>query len=277
MHVIISAFAIFYSVYLAYIFIIFKNKKILVEYIMTISFFILLLQRQNIFICLLLFLNMFLASKRKIKKNERVLKRIYKYLLIIIILSILLYGFGVVGNMRYGNKWAWNDSSMISILGKMNQKYPSFLPKEFFWSYVYIVSPLSNLNENVINIRYGDNVYYFIMEFIPEIIRNNLFSSYVKQSVLLPVTSLNASTSYVRVYNYFGYIGLYIMYFVQMLICLFTLILTYKNQRKYFNVVCNIVTYFLIFSFFENTIVYSTTALLIMYCILCNIKIKKRR
>lgn len=275
LHVLLSAFAIFYSTYLAYIFICFKEKKVLIEYILTISFFLLLVQRQNIFVCIMLFFNILWASKKN-EFNRKTKNKKGKYLILFVVfLSIALYGFGIIGNMRYGSKWDWNDSSMICKLGKISNKYPKVLPKEYFWSYLYLTSPLSNLNANIKNVNGNDNTTYFLMEFVPEVIRNNVFSSYEKKEVLLPVKSLNASTSFVRVYNYFGYAGMYAMSIFQLMISLVIIVITYKNQKKYFNVVCNILMYFLVFSFFENTVVYSTTSLLVIYSLFCNIKIKK--
>lgn len=273
-HMMISAFAIFYSIYLAYIFICFKKKSYLIEYFVVISFFILLMQRQNIFICIILFLNIWFLNSLN-QNYEKIKNKKYLYIIIAsILLIVILYGFGIFGNIRYGDIFDKDDYSMISSLGKMNEHYPNWLPKEFFWSYTYLVSPLVNLNFNVINISNADNFSYFLMEFVPEFITNNLFSFYQKESVLLPVKSLTASTAYVRVYNYFGYFGMYLLYFVQLIISIWGINLTYKMRKEYFVVVANCLLYFFIFSFFTNTIVYSTTALVAIYSIMTNIKIK---
>lgn len=275
LHILISAFAIFYSVYLAYVYFSFKKKKVLIEYFWVISFFILLMQRQNIFICILLFfniwfLNLFLENRDKIKVKK------YKYITIaIVIIMILTYCFGVFGNIRYGSLFAWNDYTMISKLGQMNSNYPKILPKAFFWGYTYTVTPLVNLNYNILNVDQNDNLGYFLIEFIPEFISHHLFEDYNKEPVLLPVRSLTASTAYVRTYNYFGYVGMYSIYIIQLMICVFIINLTYLNQRKYFVVVANCILYYFVFTFFANTMVYTTTALVAIYSFLCNIKIKK--
>ena len=60
-HNFISSFTLFYSMYLSYIFFSFKDKKILKEIILVNLFFVLLMQRQNIIISFLFFLNIGLA------------------------------------------------------------------------------------------------------------------------------------------------------------------------------------------------------------------------
>lgn len=100
-HVLLCAFSIFYSTYLAYIFICFKQKKCIVEYLCIISYFIILMQRQNIFICLVLGLNVLVAGQNnniliKIKKNK-----IKVIAIVSVIMLIILYVFGIFGNVRY--------------------------------------------------------------------------------------------------------------------------------------------------------------------------------
>lgn len=272
LHVLISSAAIFYSFYLSYIFSCFKQKKVLLENCLIISYFILLVQRQNILVCLLMFVNNLYACNseyfaKKIKSGRN-------KMFLLVLVSIFLYGFGVFGNIRYGSSWQWNDSSMIQKLGRINENYPSFLPKEYSWSYVYLVSPLVNLNYNIDNVNTNDDAYKYMMEYVPEFLRNNFFD-YEKELTLLPVSSLTASTSYVRVYKYGGYLGMYAMLFVQLILSAIVALGAYKNRKNYFVVVCNGLTYFLLFSFFTNTFVYSITGMILLISILCSTKIKK--
>lgn len=273
LHTIISALAIAYSFYLSYIYASFKEKKILYELGLIISYFILLVQRQNILICIVGFLNIIYASNssRRKKNNSRKHNRVVlKKIIIAVLILVMLYGFGIMGNMRYGSNWKWNDSSMIRILGRENEKYPSFIPEEYFWSYVYMVTPLVNLNANVDMYTPQYNSRQFFPEFITEIISNKL--EYKKEQVYLPVSSLTASTSYVRVYRSMGYLGIGIMYMMQMLVSITIIVITIHKNKDYLVVNCMCILYFLVFSFFENTFVYATSSIILMFALMNSLK-----
>lgn len=271
-HNFISSFTLFYSMYLSYIFFSFKDKKILKEIILVNLFFVLLMQRQNIIISFLFFLNIGLACNiHKITNKKKIIKIIF----IFIILGIIcLYIFGVLGNIRYGNNWSWNDSSMITQLGRMNDNYPKILPKEFFWSYTYLITPLVNLNYNISNYDSIDDIRLLVKEFLPDFVSSRVFDNNAKYTVNLPVSTLNASTAYVRAYLTYGIFGMYLMFFAQMLLCIFILNYAFKFNKEKFIVICNACAYFLFFTFFVNTFTYSITALLIIWSIFYCRKIK---
>jgi len=266
----ISSFSILYSIYLSYLYVNLKKRSILIELLIILFYFILCVQRQNIFIIILLFLNITVLSLRKKKIFTK--KRIFMFGIAFI---ILLYLFGVLGNIRYGSKWSWNNSKMIVTLGRINENYPKIIPYEFCWSYIYLTSPLANLNYNVTYRNQEDNVGEFIREFIPEFIGNKLYEE-PREPVMLMDTSLTVCTAYVRVFNHFGYTGLYAMFFTYMTICSFVLYMVHKNNNQYFIVAANALLYFVLFTFFDNTLYYPITALIaIMSALLC-VKIKKK-
>ena len=182
---------------------------------------------------------------------------------------IVLYGFGVLGNIRYGSAWKWNDTSMIENVGRINSKYPKLVPKQYFWSYLYFISPLVNLNTNVQSFD-NDNIdnTKFFYEFVPSFIQNRL--GYNKEKVILPVSSLTASTAFVRVFKYRGYLGMYFMFFIYMLITTIVVNISYKRNKVFFAVNCISLSYVVLFTFFTNTLVYSTTsAILILSFFMC--------
>lgn len=270
-HNLISSIAIFYSIYLSYIYFCFKNKKTLIENIAIILFFIILMQRQNILICMIMFCNIWLSKFLNVRKEKS-----SKKLSIIVLTALgllILYLFGVFGNIRYGDTWEWNDSSMICTLAKKNDKYPDFIPLEYFWGYTYMVTPLANLNYNITNYNSEEDFSKYIMEYVPDFISSR--TSYeLKTTAYLPVESLTVCTAYVKPYLTFGYFGMYIMLFIQISICAIIAYFTYKNNRNYFIVVCNALIYFLIFAFFDNTFTYSITALMLIYSIICSLGIR---
>lgn len=271
LNLIISSVSICYFIYLIYIYSCFKERRTLFEIICIILYFTLMVQRQNLFICIIVFANIFLLSK-KIDVNFK--RHFIRNIILFLILTILgSYIFGVIGNARYGSKWKWNDSSMISTLGKMNDKYPKVLPKETFWAYIYITSPLSNLNYNIINYKSNNQLYPYLMEFLPEYISNKF--NFLRKDVYLPVSSLNASTSYVRSYFYGGVLGMYGMYIIQMMCSFIVIFIAKRNKSVYFIPICMIVAYFLLFSFFENMFYYSISSMCIVIAYLMALFLKE--
>lgn len=268
--VIMTAIAMYESFRLTYRYFFCKDKRALFYNIIIMVYFLSLVQRQNVLVCLAIFLNGLYLSKfrGKIKWNYK------KVIFLIIAILLLLYGFGVFGNMRYSSMWAWNNSSMILKLGKANSKMPSFIPGEYFWSYIYTASPLSNLNVNIQTMNPNGNIGQFIYEFIPQFLANKIGLS--RASVYLPVSALTVCTSYARVHNTLGYFGMYIMLMVEYLICFFVTFLTIKYNKE--NVIPQLfgVTYVLLLSIFTNPISYSISGVLIIILFVNSFKYRIR-
>ncbi|MBS1543770.1 MAG: hypothetical protein JST14_09070 [Bacteroidetes bacterium] len=69
----------------------------------------------------------------------------------IIALSILLYLFGVLGNLRVSREAgkAYTNDLFLEV-GKATPEFAATgIPKEYFWSYVYLTSPIANLQSNL--------------------------------------------------------------------------------------------------------------------------------
>jgi len=274
-NIIIASSSIVYSFYLSYLFVVYKKKDLLYENIIIILFHILLVARQNILIIILGFIYFFYSSKKEEIKNSLIQrkKRTKRIVLLFLISAFILYIFGIIGNFRYGSKFKWNETYMIENLGKINDNWPSFLSKQYFWSYIYVVSPLANLNANVIMYKNSSTDYRkYFSEFIPEFINEKINGK--KDAVYLPVKSLNVCTTYVRAYNYFGYLGLYVMFFVYMFIITLITNLCYKHNTTLFPTIVMSLTYVLWFTFFDNTIVYSISSLIIIISFLLCFKYK---
>lgn len=278
-HIIITAASIVYSFYLSYIFVNTHNKKSLINFGLIIFYFMLIVQRQNIFICIIGFFNFFIADIR-IRNNNKQMSKHEKWKKIIvtgILLMVSLYVFGVIGNMRYGSSWEWNDSSMITKLGKKNDKYPKYLPNEYFWSYIYIVSPLVNLNYNIEMTVPTQNIGEFVKQFIPDYISNKMFDSYKKSNILLPVSSLTASTAFIRAYQTFGYFGMLLLFIIQYGISILIFKLTKKHNNKLFMINLMSLIYVNLFSFFTNTLIYTTTSLILIISFAVSLGIKNNK
>ncbi len=233
-----------------------KNIKPLLYSFSLVFMFLLIFSRSMILLALL---SMGYIFYRKNKKKIN-----FKIILLLIIVAIFsTYLFGVLGNLRSGGRW--NDSSYIEELGLFN-RYPKFLPKQFMWAYLYIITPLSNLNFNVINSNHIFSFQHLAVSFVPEFISKRLFSSYIISSLdetLLVKTYFNAQTVYVESFYSVGILGCYLTFFV---IIIIGLMFNYF-LKKYRCKTIYVQTTYLIFvslSFFYNVFFYMLTSFLIV-------------
>ncbi len=260
-HFLISAFVFIYCFYLTYLFVCFKKKSLVVEYLATISIFILLFQRQNIMIVLLGTCLILLSS---IQLKGISLKRALLYFVFVLAFILIgLYVFGLMGNRRYGI-WDSHDSSMIFAVGKINDKYPDFIPKEYAWAYIYAISPLANLQYNI-NLGVDSSAVFgdFVWQFLPNYISKHLvFKSSIQSELLVP--SLTVCTSYADAFRAKGFVGMYSVYFAQTLIVFIVVQLYSKDERCAVCAYASLI-YFYLLSFFVNPIIYDITSLIVVY------------
>ena len=135
-----------------------------------------------------------------------------------------------------------------------------------------MVSPLANLNFNVSNYFCSNNLFEFIMEFVPDFIRFKI--NYTPPEAHLIVQSLNVSTAYVRPYLTYGFSGMYILFITEILLCSIVILIAYTKNKKYFITITNCLFYALTFMFFDNTLTYTTSSMLFVYSLICCLGIK---
>lgn len=136
---------------------------------------------------------------------------------LVIFISIILV-FGIVGDIRSGG-----DSSQINNLAKPTREYPQFLPSGFLWVYLYITSPISNINYNIETFRNFD--------FRPDVAFSNILPSIIKSKIAIDSPNndfqlvnevLNVSTfhfNYLMSFGYYGALLFYLLYGILFLIC----------------------------------------------------------
>lgn len=264
LHMIATGISFVYCLYLAYIYICFKQKTVILEYLSILSFFVLLFQRQNIIMIVLLSMLLFISSI----KFDLSWKSVGIVAGFIIAIMIVLFIFGVIGNVRYGI-WGWNDSSMICEVAQINDKYPDFLPKQYVWAYIYLVSPLANLNYNivlgntVINPSFFEILYSYLPDFVMSMIAN---VNIIGNELLTP--ALTVCTAFATVFRYQGIFGMYMLYVYIMTLSVVMVLLISKVKHLHITFVIAI-GYFLLFTFFTNPVVYPITAMMIIFCFVC--------
>lgn len=213
LHVLAVTFSSFYILYLFHTYISNRNKLILILYLFNSAAAILIYSRSMLFFNLTgsAFIYLFSLEHFPIKTAT----------LLFIVGIGFLYFFGVVGNKRiaFEAKKPYNSETFLEIGRASNNFRDSGIPKEFFWSYIYISSPLANLQANI---RYTDSIPAPSLNRTLAFINNEiLFESISKrinklvgierEKEITIKDPFNVSTIYSRSYSYLGWTGMIIM------------------------------------------------------------------
>ncbi|WP_369765652.1 O-antigen polymerase [Flavobacterium sp. WC2429] len=274
-HVILASYTIFLGVYFYHQFVSTNNnKKLLLFLILSILPNLLVLNRGAIMITLISGLIIYLM--------KQYIVRINKIIKIVLGILIVLFLFGQLGNMR--NELSADSKEYILSLGGATDEFIyGNVPFEYYWGYLYIASPLGNL-DNIIN-TYDPkfdiyNVPNLMFEFTPDFISNRLRSIFNDGEVedissYLVVESLNAPTVYFRSYFLLGWAGIWAMFIFSMFstICYLFILPT---SGKYYLTGLGILTSIIILNTFSNMWVSSGTVLIwpLIFSLFDKIKVK---
>lgn len=197
---------------------------------------------------------------------------------VIPLLLIMLYSFGVLGNLRSGASLYWDDS-YITMLGEYNSNYPAYLSGAYKWAYSYLTSPLNNLNYNISNNVWG--IGNFLTAFMPDFLTRRIFTeNNLSLYVNLVREYFNVSTGYIQALIFGGFLGLFIMYFFVMFVPIFILKYLGRCSARYIPSLA-IINIIVIFFFFVNTFAYSGISFQLFFPVahtmLCKIKNYKKQ
>ena len=187
-----------------------------------------------------------------------------------VVIAAMLWGFGALGDLRTHNV---SGESVILGVGRASDKFlNSNIPTAFFWPYLYISSPLSNLQLNMTNRVATDRpVLYMELELLPDFVSKRLVPEDVVPSTLpLQVTEeLNVSTMYARPFLLMGWLGVLFsfMYFVVIvLVCL-----TILRGSKYFVAASSILSSLGFLNIFANMYLFAGGITLVLAAILLHL------
>jgi oligosaccharide repeat unit polymerase len=212
LHVFTVTFTSFYCIYLLYLFFIGKKKAHLLLYLINMASAILIYSRSMLLFNLANSFFLYLLCLEEIP---------YKKLLLMVPLTIILfYFFGVVGTARvsFESKTSYDQNSFLDNGRATTRFRNSAIPKEFFWPYIYISSPVANLQVNIDTYPVKPITLRRVLEYI-----NNewLFESLSKRINKLfglerekentIKEPFNVSTVYCRSYSYLGWAGIIAM------------------------------------------------------------------
>lgn len=269
-HVLAVTFNAFYALYTFHQFLSTKKKLLLVIYILLLLPFVILLNRSMIMYIIIgsFFIYCLSIARYLIKKS----------LYIIVAALFSLYIFGYLGNLRSAN----GDSTFIPISsGVTDQFLKGPVPNEFYWGYLYIGSPLANLQNNITLARdkYSDYTNLVVSEFLPDFISKRLQTelSLTPRAFEQINPFLNVGTIYSRPYNYAGWGGIILifLYFITLMNIYFIIM-----HKSYTYGVTGIAMMLVAITLanFENTIQFSAYSFQLVYpLILSAIKGYKQR
>jgi len=231
-----------------------KLRKKLNLYIwLSIFPFILMLNRGSILSCLLGMSIIYLMHTKKIFKR-----------IIIVSISALLvfFAFGYLGDLRTdtGSK-----KHLILEIGQASDDFiNSGIPKEYYWSYVYITSPIGNFQYNVNNTRLEEFDTASIMslityQFMPEMISKRVsgiidIKSYDNNTALM-TESLNVSSLYLGPYLTLGWYGVVVTY-LYLLSFIFVTINLVGTKSPYYVSTIACVDVIIVMNLFDNMLIF---------------------
>jgi oligosaccharide repeat unit polymerase len=205
-HVILITFTLFYATYLFHQFISNHKWRLFLYYILSIVPFVFLQQRSNIMYVAIASTFIFVISQKRIAFNK-----VFR-LLVTAVAAIYLFGF--LGNLRSAN----GDSTFIPRNSGVKEEFlESWIPNEFYWGYLYIGSPVANLQNNInmeqtVLPNYKD---FFIFEMLPDFISKKLAESLslTPREFYQINPFLNTGTIYAKAFSYLSWTGMFIIFF----------------------------------------------------------------
>lgn len=252
-HVIIVTFTMFYAIYMAYLYLAVKQKRYMINFGILLGILVLLLSRSLIFIVLMAVIVMYFSTIKFNNKN-------------IIIFSILIilgmWAFSILGNLRSGV--AWNDYSFINTVGEIKEN--GWFPNVFNWIYLYITTPLANLEFNIQQVEPLYNLKQGIFNnFIPDFISKRIISETTE--VLLINPAFTVSTAFAQIHNSFGLIGMYLLFGFYSLINI-SYIYIVNEENRFYTLGISCLTTMMMLTFFVNSYMYSGWSFILVFPII---------
>lgn len=181
--------------------------------------------------------------------------------LTILILGIL-FVFGIFGNLRITSGTTTSSEYMLKISEATPEFTESVIPKPYIWTYMYVSSPMANLQNTVIlsNPYQRSAKSFFIHELFPDFIAKRIGARLgIERSDVPRIANwLTVSTFYARPYAFMGWAGMWIMFSLMCLVNVFYLFFIPTKSRYYVTGLA-ILNSIVLFNTFDN--MYSVTGL----------------
>jgi len=177
-----------------------------------------------------------------------------------------LFLFGVIGNLRSGGEYIYTQS-------EATEKFmESSIPKEYYWTYLYVASPLANFQNTVnkSNVKDYDFAGFVFYENLPRIISKNLGTPLqLTQRDLLRITPwLTVGTTYAKSYSYIEWFGPYLLFLSNLLIYLVVIVFLVPRKSSYHITTIAILSVIVLLNIFSNMLIVTGISFQLVFCII---------
>ncbi|WP_207641503.1 O-antigen polymerase [Clostridium sp. KNHs214] len=264
----LNSMNVFFVIYNFYLYLNLNEKRHLHTSIILLIPFLITMGRGLIVMAITPCVLMYLSQNIKRFVN----KKTYK---VIIFLLIFTFLFGYLGNLRTTQSHLKNISPTERILYVGNateQFWNKPIPKEYFWAYIYVASPISNF-DNFTQYDYEGSTFggFVAYNFLPQSIRKRVIDeNSIDKKIYLIVDEFNVSTAYGIPFYQLGWIGVLLYQLIYYLIFIFMFIIV---QRSYYQTIfLSLYSMTSIYSLFSNIFVLDIVAIPIILCVLLSVK-----
>ena len=275
LHVFAVTFSSFYTVYLFQLFLSHKSTIILLLFLINLLAALLIYSRAMLFFNLTSCLFIYIIYSKGISYP--------KILYVSLALIPLFYLFGFLGSLRVSReaKESYNNENFMEIGKATNEFRKSVLPKEYFWAYIYISSPIANLQKNVCDYP----VEAFSIRKFAELINSEVFPDFLSKRInsLFKLDlytdkripgPFNVSTIYSRSYSYAGWVGMALMAGALLLFPLLFLKLLPPSSDFFISGWAILCTMYL-FLVYDNTLRFTGLSFQLVYPVILNLLYKR--
>ncbi|MBN1111281.1 MAG: oligosaccharide repeat unit polymerase [Bacteroidales bacterium] len=250
-HFVLYSSLFVYSIYLFHQFISQKSFKLFLLFMLSVLPHLLVINRGGLMLIVSSCLVIIIMKKGYIK---------FKMFLKLIIFSLVLLSlFGIMGNLR--SKYSRSDDNYILDVGGATPEFRnSIIPKVYFWSYIYIASPLGNLQyiidyRDVSDFGVVDLIDFGVNATMPNFVSKRI-SPYLKTKFhstdnYLVIKAFNVATMYFIPYYILGWWGLILMYLFVISVVI-SYVIFVKDSSRYFITGWSIICSIMLFSMFSN-------------------------
>ena len=177
-----------------------------------------------------------------------------------------LFLFGVIGNLRSGGDYIYIQSQATE------EFMESSIPKEFYWTYLYVASPLANF-QNTVNkshVEDYDFLGFIFYENLPQIISKNLGASlHLEQRDLVRIVPwLTVGTTYAKSFSYLGWFGPYLLFLGNLFIYLVVIFFLVPKKSNYHVTTIAVLSVIVLLNIFSNILVVTGISFQLAYCII---------
>lgn len=260
LHVVVGGIYRFLEIALFLIYIISGNKKYLWKVIFLLFWPIMTVARGLFITIILQIMGLYLLFRRiSIKKS----------FLLIMLAFILIYLFGITGDYRVN--WHNNENPFIILIDSKGQYIFDKLPSGFLWVYVYLTSPLSNINSNIDNITPS----YLPYNSLATLPLKHFFQQETRSDFKLVEDNLNVSTFYYKFLLDFGIFGAFTIITIIQLIT--AIIYFYCRAGKIWGILIYPIFFqCIVLSVFSDIFLYSPTICQILITLYFGFKISSK-